>query len=179
MRPTDGPCNRGRASAYWLKAPGRVPWTIAMRTRSRFRRIAKWTGTSMLAAILALYMLNTGWLVESNTRQLAVFGSYGGIESTWALTNSVGHWRSPGMRLMPNWPGVAGCWRYSALPRYSTTPCFATLSIPLWLPLALVGTPTAWLWLRDRRSKPGHCQRCGYDLTGNISHVCPECGQRA
>ncbi len=23
---------------------------------------------------------------------------------------------------------------------------------------------------------PGHCQRCGYDLTGNLSGVCPECG---
>ena len=24
---------------------------------------------------------------------------------------------------------------------------------------------------------PGHCQRCGYDLTGNESGICPECGQ--
>lgn len=23
---------------------------------------------------------------------------------------------------------------------------------------------------------PGHCQTCGYDLTGNLSGVCPECG---
>lgn len=23
---------------------------------------------------------------------------------------------------------------------------------------------------------PGHCQNCGYDLTGNVSGVCPECG---
>jgi hypothetical protein len=23
---------------------------------------------------------------------------------------------------------------------------------------------------------PGHCQRCGYDLTGNESGICPECG---
>lgn len=22
----------------------------------------------------------------------------------------------------------------------------------------------------------GHCQKCGYDLTGNVSGVCPECG---
>lgn len=26
------------------------------------------------------------------------------------------------------------------------------------------------------RAKPGHCSKCGYDLTGNISGVCPECG---
>jgi len=26
--------------------------------------------------------------------------------------------------------------------------------------------------------QPGHCQRCGYDLTGNVSGVCPECGAK-
>ncbi len=25
---------------------------------------------------------------------------------------------------------------------------------------------------------PGHCQRCGYNLTGNVSGVCPECGEK-
>ncbi len=28
-----------------------------------------------------------------------------------------------------------------------------------------------------RRIPPGHCQQCGYDLTGNESGVCPECGR--
>lgn len=27
-----------------------------------------------------------------------------------------------------------------------------------------------------RKYPPGDCQRCGYNLTGNISGVCPECG---
>jgi hypothetical protein len=27
--------------------------------------------------------------------------------------------------------------------------------------------------------RPGHCPHCGYDLTGNVSGVCPECGQSA
>jgi hypothetical protein len=27
------------------------------------------------------------------------------------------------------------------------------------------------------RTKEGHCRGCGYDLTGNISGVCPECGK--
>ncbi len=33
--------------------------------------------------------------------------------------------------------------------------------------------PRAW---SDRRFPTGECQRCGYDLTGNVSGVCPECG---
>ena len=24
---------------------------------------------------------------------------------------------------------------------------------------------------------PGHCQKCGYNLTGNVSGRCPECGE--
>ena len=27
-----------------------------------------------------------------------------------------------------------------------------------------------------RRFKPNECRHCGYDLTGNVSGVCPECG---
>lgn len=34
----------------------------------------------------------------------------------------------------------------------------------------------AWA-LERRRSRPaGGCKNCGYDLTGNVSGVCPECG---
>jgi hypothetical protein len=35
--------------------------------------------------------------------------------------------------------------------------------------------PALWLWLRSPR-RLGHCDNCGYDLTGNTSGVCPECG---
>lgn len=40
----------------------------------------------------------------------------------------------------------------------------------------------AWLWVRWRNhlliSRPGHfCIECGYDLTGNTSGRCPECGR--
>ena len=38
--------------------------------------------------------------------------------------------------------------------------------IPIWLPFLIVAIPTAILWRRDRGLPPGHCQRCGYDLTG-------------
>jgi predicted amidophosphoribosyltransferase len=27
-----------------------------------------------------------------------------------------------------------------------------------------------------RHRRIGHCLRCNYDLTGNVSGVCPECG---
>ena len=49
--------------------------------------------------------------------------------------------------------------------------------LPLWTALVLIGSVTAILWYRDHRPRPGHCQRCGYDLTGNVSGRCPECGK--
>ena len=31
-------------------------------------------------------------------------------------------------------------------------------------------------WARRGKVLVGCCRRCGYDLTGNVSGVCPECG---
>ena len=50
------------------------------------------------------------------------------------------------------------------------------LALPLWIPLLLIGAPTVILWRNDRRYPPGHCRKCGYNLTGNVSGICPECG---
>ena len=58
------------------------------------------------------------------------------------------------------------------------------LHFPIWLPTVLV--VGSWIALpfvsrrlkRRRRRKRGLCVKCGYDLTGNESGVCPECGNR-
>lgn len=48
--------------------------------------------------------------------------------------------------------------------------------VALWIPLVAGLTPWLFrLWHRARR-KPGHCRFCDYDLTGNVSGKCPECG---
>ena len=62
-----------------------------------------------------------------------------------------------------------------------------TLSVDsrLWFPLWwLVGLSLAYPFVafirgplrRYRRRRRGLCLKCGYDLTGNVSGVCPECG---
>ena len=51
--------------------------------------------------------------------------------------------------------------------------------VPLWLPFIAVTVPTAVFWWIDPRRYPeGHCP-CGYNLTGNVSGTCPECGRAA
>ena len=50
------------------------------------------------------------------------------------------------------------------------------ITYPLIYRFLAVAIPTLlvwWFW--PKPLKPGHC-RCGYDLTGNTSGVCPECG---
>ena len=50
------------------------------------------------------------------------------------------------------------------------------VTLPLIYPLLSVAVPTLLVWRFGRKPvKPGHCP-CGYDLTGNTSGVCPECG---
>ncbi len=47
---------------------------------------------------------------------------------------------------------------------------------PLIFPFLAVAIPTLLAWrFGPKPVKPGHC-RCGYNLTGNASGVCPECG---
>jgi len=54
---------------------------------------------------------------------------------------------------------------------------YTILVVPLSFLLFLTGSATAWLFHRDRRHiPPNHCPRCGYNLTGNTTGLCSECG---
>lgn len=67
----------------------------------------------------------------------------------------------------------AGRWH----PRF--TPFFdggGAAGFPLWMPAVLLLGCGAVVAVRSRRIVPGHCP-CGYNLTGNVSGRCPECGR--
>ena len=50
-------------------------------------------------------------------------------------------------------------------------------TVALWKPLALIVLPTALLWLMNKfRFRAANCQQCGYNLKGNVSGNCSECG---
>ncbi|QDV91085.1 hypothetical protein RAS2_21750 [Phycisphaerae bacterium RAS2] len=57
------------------------------------------------------------------------------------------------------------------------TPSSYRIDLPLWLPAALLLATGLALRHRDQvRDRHGHCRVCGYNLAGNVSGRCPECG---
>jgi len=118
---------------------------------------------------------------ERNVLQLTLVNST--VLIAWAEGSPRGFvregWQYLGARA-DGWIGTGG--RLSLILPRECFLSFATMTwgywIPLWIPLSLAGVPTLLLFWRDRHGRipPGYCQRCGYDLTGNLSGICPECG---
>lgn len=81
-------------------------------------------------------------------------------------------------------PQRSSCERLSKDPHWKwwfyfvRAPGFNFASIPLW-PL-IVAMMLFYGWReyvgRKRRESDHECHRCGYNLTGNVSGRCPECG---
>ena len=56
------------------------------------------------------------------------------------------------------------------------------LAVPLWLPFLLTAACPTFAFIRGPfrhwcRLRKGLCLACGYNLNGNVSGVCPECGR--
>lgn len=71
-----------------------------------------------------------------------------------------------------NGQGVAKAYRYRGV------------SLPAWLVILITGAYPVVAFIRGpfrrwRHRKRGHCVTCGYDLTGNVTGVCSECGTKA
>ena len=64
-----------------------------------------------------------------------------------------------------SWPAIWKPW-----------PGMTLLSLPTWMFLLAALIPTVLAWRRLRRPLPGHCRKCGYNLTGNVTGKCSECG---
>ena len=71
--------------------------------------------------------------------------------------------------------------RFGAWPEWGTD-FFGTdyCEVPIWMLSVLLTLPFATVgyrwWRRRHRMLAGHCATCGYNLTGNVTGRCPECG---
>ncbi len=134
---------------------------------SRARRVVKWAGLLCCVLLVAAWGVSLFWYFGyvgvTGIRYLAQGGAY--------ITH-----HPPGSQTGIGWKFQRvefGCMWW---PAHRVDFGLSKWWIPLWIPLLLAGLPTAWLWMRGRRPPPGYCMECGYNLTGNVSGVCPECG---
>lgn len=152
----------------------------------RFRRWA-WVSATFVTLSCAVWLVSCRW-------------SAGYIESTWAVSIGEGGLHVVQNRLVPHinlseealLAGASetgsqlwSAWREDVtlhwVPRYyqfamGDGTYLRDLLLPLWIPcLLVIGMSGLWYW-RIRRFKEGSCRHCQYDLTGNTSGVCPECG---
>jgi hypothetical protein len=67
------------------------------------------------------------------------------------------------------------------MPCVDKLPTGLAVSIPFWIPLVLFVAYPAWAFLAKpirnfHRRRRGLCVNCGYNLAGNTTGICPECG---
>jgi hypothetical protein len=124
--------------------------------------VLKWVGLALTSIVVAAWVVSTRMVVEYVSDEWKIGFGQAVLYIDPVAYGSRGWW---------TWPNVeASVWPTSR-------PSFGRwIVLPLWLPLLLLAPVTAFLWYSDRCFPPGHCQNCGYDLTGNVSGRCPECG---
>ena len=160
-----------------------------MRRRPRLGRVAKWAALVVCAVLAPVYVLSV-WkafrLYVPLANHIVVCGFEGGAIVFGVVSDTT----SPRFfQWFPDHTSVGsyypfGGWAYPGnphfhwIPEYKHIPGWAHgLWIPIWMLLAAFGPTTAFLWYTERyRISSGHCKKCGYDLTGNMSGRCPECG---
>jgi hypothetical protein len=129
----------------------------------RLRRTILITGTTLCVLIAAAFVVSAWWWVDVELR--TPYGT--------GMRVVAGEVRFPGgigPEVVRHGYGLIlwNSWYFSG----------TSLEVPLYAVFAAVAVPTLLAWrFWPKPIKPGHC-RCGYDLTGNTSGVCPECGQR-
>ena len=167
-----------------------------MARRWRVRRVVVWTGVALCAALLAVSAFTLRWSIywlRSDYRADFCIDE-GTAFCVWCMDGTPPRSTDPRTLAEPN-DGIPVGWSLQSNdhafewgmlrprariwdPRYPghVVPWSRAVQLPLWIPFLAIGVPCGLLWWRERRRvRPGHC-RCGYDLTGNVSGRCSECG---
>ncbi len=137
-----------------------------MKERSRTRRVLKWLGLGLNLLLIAAFFVSLKFSVGVSYGGCSGAAGYGCIFLTAGGNPAPFMYRTRDLVRPEMW---------TKQPVFSTRWNRYSLIMPIWIPLLAAAIVTVWLWRSDRKFKSG-CVECGYDLTGNISGVCPECG---
>lgn len=156
---------------------GELMKTTASRRRSR----VLCAGIScVIAGYCGLYLGSRWWRLDFYQPRFSVGIASGGfgVRTVSVLRGDPGNCLNTGWTLQRTAPGLSFyLWpSYVDYAKLGLAP-FRFLIIPLWIPLLPLLARATYVFYRDRtRRMPGHCCKCGYNLTGNTSGRCPECG---
>jgi len=135
-----------------------------MKRRIRKRRVLKWVGVGICVGVCAMW-------ITGNFRLTFLTNGYWGYAVT-ADDFVCWHRNAPFPLYAPFTRTTA---RFPRWPEFDRFGHSSIVFVPYWVLLIPTALATLWLWRWDRRPKSG-CVNCGYNLTGNVSGVCPECG---
>lgn len=161
----------------------------------RKTRLVKWF--SLAGAVffgltwaLSLFFRMTYHWQDNGTGDHSIFVDQGSLHylAMYGMCRGFGSSENPA----PGWFYVEHHWPPTSLgldlPCYVEDPPGASknngaglfmLSIPMWFPfIGFAVLAGGSLFFKKRRPKGNQCAVCWYDLTGNESGICPECGTR-
>lgn len=156
---------------------------------------AKWTGIVLCMLTFVTWVLTAPiFMNRMYVVQYSDASSWVGIEwgvchfSKYSKTNRLlqelipfqGYW-SFRVKPMLAWAHATNPSTYGIeFPSFSTTSGNGgfgmNVRVPLFLLFLVIAMSTSGLWYFDHCAQRGHCRKCDYDLTGNMSGICPECG---
>ena len=136
----------------------------------RTGRMVKWAGLLLSLLMVAAWAVSVPWRWMYDAQHVSAWLDTGCVIVLWARQMPPRKW-ARGWRVVRR---TQRWWYWWPEIQHVLGSC--DLILPLWIPFLVVLVPTAYLGWTDRRTPPGHCQKCGYNLTGNVSGICPECG---
>lgn len=143
-----------------------------MLARAWIRRTAI-AGMLMALGILSVFFASIRQWIGYTGKTIFLAVVHGQVSFGWVRDRNLGMLPRPhGWR----WFEIGEVPGIYSLPQV-TTGGYPRVSIPLWVPLILILIPSLIVWRLSERVPSGYCSTCKYDLTGNMSGVCPECSK--
>ena len=140
----------------------------------RLRTLTLWTGALLSVLIAATFVVSGWWGIVF---QVPKPSGPGVAVNSGVIVVAIAHMWSPGFAVEriplspaydPRWPHWRS-WNSWAV----SLPIIIFPIYALFLAVAIPTLLVCRFWSKPVKSG---CCRCGYDLTGNTSGVCPECG---
>lgn len=144
----------------------------------------RWFGTICSVSLLVLWLSSGGYwvyLTDGNRVTLYISGGVAtatvhpapGIKATFFACGRKHYAMFP--EHLPSWRPFR-LWQHQQAKWWQGSQDVTQVPLTVVTGVFLLPTLSCWVWALRRRIPPGHCRACSYDLTGNTSGTCPECG---